>query len=667
MNSTPDLFKKRHIHAGIFRHRYIFISVVALIVLFIWPLTPANAAEEQAKIAAAPSLIDMSIEDLMNIEVTLASKKPERYFDTPAAIYVITSEDIKRSGVTSIADALRLAPGVEVARIDSTRWAVSIRGLSDVLNRRLLVLIDGRSVYNPVFAGVFWSVQDYPLEDIDRIEIIRGPGGSLWGANAVNGIVNIITKSAKDTQGGFVSIGGGTEDRDFAGIRYGDTIGKDFSYRIYSKYFNRDAMYHEDADNYDDWQMAQLGFSTDWDLKDGNTFRFQGDIYDANVGQETAKNIDASGGNLLGRWQQSGDASDLMLQFYYDRTYWNEHNIQTTVDTLGLDFQNYFAGTSRQTINWGLGYRFNFIDTKGTPNDLEFDPDHHNDNLFSAFVQDEITLVKDKLNLTIGSKFEHNDYSGYELQPSAKILWKPTQDQTIWASVSRAVRTPSPIDHDLVQWFIPSVLVLKGDKGFESEELGAYEIGYRIQPVKRLALDVTAYYNVYDNLLSAEQISPWPFIYALRNELSGDILGGEISIDYSPFDWWRVHASQSIMHIEMKRDDVSADPSTVDAMENSTPDRQTTLRSYMDLPHDLKFDCTLRSVGRLTYTPNQISGYNSMDVRFAWDINPDLEISLVGQNLLDDHHPEYNPTIPPAVIPTVEIQRGVYGKVQWQF
>jgi iron complex outermembrane receptor protein len=653
--------------AAVFCKKAVFVCLFLCSALLFAKETPVWAAENNIKLAAGSALAEMSIEDLMNIEVTLASKKPEKYLDTPAAIYVITNEDIKRSGVTSIAEALRLAPGVEVARIDSTRWAVSVRGLSDKVNKRMLVLIDGRSVYSPVLAGVYWEAQDYLLEDIERIEIIRGPGGSVWGANAVSGIVNIITKNAKDTQGGFVSLGGGTEEQGFAGVRYGDMIGKDFSYRLYAKGFNRDAMYHEDADNYDDWQMEQGGFSTFWDLKDGNTLRFQGDLYDANLGQRTAKNIDSTGGNILGRWQRSGDDSDMALQFYYDRTYRNEQNIQGTVDTFDLDFQYSAPLSPRQELVWGLGYRFNCINTEGTPGDIYFDPDHHNNNLFSAFVQDEIILVKDKLNLTIGSKFEHNDYSGYEVQPSARIMWKPTSDQTVWASASRAVRTPSPMDQDLVAWLIPSFLALNGDKGFETEELGAYELGYRVQPMKRLAIDMTAYYNVYDNLLSAEGF------FFFGNKLSGDILGGEISIDYTPFDWWKLHASQSIMHIDMEKDADSTDPSTVDSMEHSSPERQTTVRSYIDLPHDLSFDCTFRSVSRLPVERDPIfwiSGYNSMDVRFAWDINPDLEISLVGQNLLDDHHPEYNPTVLPLpgyYISTVEIQRGVYMEAQWKF
>lgn len=661
------------------------VKMILLAGLVVFLASPVCSYEIAKGSQTGHDLTEMSIEDLMNIEVTLASKNPRKYFDTPAAIYVITNEDIKRSGVTSIPEALRLAPGVEVERIDSTQWAVSIRGFSvSPLNRRMLVLVDGRSVYSPVLANTNWETVDYPLADIDRIEIIRGPGGSVWGANAVNGIINIITKSAKDTQGGLVSIGGGTEDRAFGDVRYGGKMGENANYRVYGKYINNDALWHEDGNNYDGWQKQQAGFSTFWDLKDGNTVRIQGDIYDGNLGQKAEKDKEASGGNFLGRWQQSGDASDMTLQFYYDHTYWNQQNYKAIVDTLDLDFQYRLRLSPRQEINYGLGYRLNSFDAKGSSNAttvIYFDPDHHTDNLFSAFVQDEITLVKDKLNLTLGSKFEHNDYSGYEIQPSAKILFKPTPDQSFWASASRAVRTPTPVEHDLVaeiQLTFPypppydkydAFLLL--NKGFKSEELVAYELGYRIQPTKRLFLDMAAYYNVYDNILSAQYLSRYSpgvssDIIILDNKVSGHVLGGEVSIDYSLFEWWRLHASQSIMHIDMEKDADSTDPTTVDAIENSSPGYQTSLRSYMNLPYNLKLDCIFRLVSRLpAYTgQREIPSYNSMDVRLAWNIKPGLEISIVGQNLLNTHHPEYSGS---GLVVPPEVERSVYTKVQWQW
>jgi len=631
----------------------------------------------------AYNLAEMSIEDLMNIQVTLASKKPEKYFDTPAAIYVITNEDLKRSGVTNIPDALRLAPGVEVARIDSTKWSVSIRGLSSALNRRMLVLMDGRSVYNPGFAGVYWDdAVDYPLDDIEHIEIIRGPGGSVWGTSAVNGIINIITKNAKDTQGGLVSVGGGTEEKIFGGARYGGKLSENANYRVYAKYFNRDALWHADGNNYDNWQNGQAGFSTFWDLKDGTAFRLQGDIYQTSLGQKTADNLVSSGGNILGRWQRSKETSDTTLQFYYDHAYRNDKTTAVgIVDNLDFDFQYRTSSFSRQEINCGLGYRLTIINTKGTfggidpsgtPYDLYYDPDHRNDNLFSAFVQDKITLVQDRLYLTLGSKFEHNDYSGYEIQPNARILWKPTQNQSVWASVSRAVRTPTEVEQNFVLkgHYVGFDVTLAPNKEFKSEELVAYELGYRIQPAKRLALDITAYYNVYNNLFSLEYISALPpnIVYSLGNKISGDILGGEISIDYNPFDWWKLHASQSIMRIKMKADPDSSETLTnvtVPSYENSSPSYQTLLRSYMDLPHNLKLDCTFRLVGRLPGNTGtrEVPSYNSLDVRLAWNIKPGIEISVVGQNLLKDHHAEF----PNGLAVPPELPRGVYTKAQWKW
>ena len=658
-------------------------TILPLVLCILCMATPVWSYELANSSQIGHDLAEMSIEDLMNIEVTLASKKPEKYFDTPAAIYVITNEDIKRSGVTNIPDALRLAPGVEVARIDSTKWSVSIRGLSSALNRRMLVLMDGRSVFNPGVAGVYWDdAVDYPLDDIEHIEIVRGPGGSVWGANAVNGVINIITKNAKDTQGGLVNVGGGTEEKIFGSVRYGGKMGDSANYRAYAKYFNRDALWHADGNNYDNWQNGQTGFSTFWDPKNGNTFRLQGDFYQTSLGQKGVGNVDSSGGNILGRWQRSKETSDTTLQFYYDHTYRNDKKTAAgIVDNLDFDFQYKTSAFSRQEINCGLGYRLTIINTKGIfggidptgiPYDSYYDPNHRNDNLFSAFVQDKITLVQDSLYLTLGSKFEHNDYSGYEIQPNARILWKPTPNQSVWASVSRAVRTPTEVEQgfSLIAHYGPYDVALAPNKDFKPEELTAYEMGYRIQPAKRLAIDLTAYYNVYRNLMSLEYISALPpnVVYSIGNKISGDILGGEISIDYNPFDWWKLHASQSILHIKMQPDSDSTETLTkvtVPSYENSSPSYQTLLRSYMDLPYNLKLDCTYRLVARLpAYTGSrEVPTYHSLDVRLAWNIKPDIELSVVGQNLLNDHHPEF----PNGLEVSPELPRGVYTKAQWKW
>jgi iron complex outermembrane receptor protein len=704
MNRASGLFKKAHMPESISHHQYIFILGSALIALLLWSGTPVNAAEEQTKIAAAPSpLIEMSIEELMNMHVTTVAKKPEKWFDTPAAIYVITSQDIKRSGVTSIVEALRLAPGVEVERISAHRWSVGIRGLSDELDRRMLVLVDGRSVYNPIVAGVYWDAVDYPLEDIARIEVIRGPGGTLWGANAVNGIVNIITKSAKDTQGGLVTAGGGTEEQGFGSVRYGDTIGADLDYRIYAKYASRDALHHEDSNNYDNWQMAQTGFRTDWDATEKDNLTFQGDLYTTITGQREdlsfysppyfewrEYDLHSTGANMLGRWHRElSDSSDWTLQAYYDMTQRRFPSIKMDVDTLDIDFQHRFSSIPKNEIIWGLGYRLNSIEIDSWPTMVSTDPDR-SDNLFSAFVQDEIILVEDKLKLTVGSKFEHNDYSGSEYQPSARILWKPTQRQSLWASVSRAVRTPSPVESQLQQTIFyidygaPATLFFRsyGDDGFETEELLAYELGYRIQPHDKLSFAVATFYNEYDNYLSSEldvskifgepTSSPVRYIFPiyLRNNLHGKIYGGEMSVEYKPFDWWRLHASQSMLQIDMESD-TPLDAGSEYFIEHSSPSHQSAIQSYMNLPHNLKLDCTFRSVARLETIrgPNyKVSGYNSMDARLAWNIKPDLEVSVVGQNLLDDHHPEFSlkEKLGSPLAP-LEIQRSVYGKVQWQF
>ncbi|MDD5712093.1 MAG: TonB-dependent receptor [Smithellaceae bacterium] len=687
--SAPVAVKDHRLVKGAQFSALVILSLLLAALLFFFS---AAYAEDATKASTRLSgLTEMSIEELMNIKVTLASKKPEKYFDTPAAVYVITNEDIRRSGVTNIPDALRMAPGVEVARIDSTKWSVTIRGLGSELNRRVLVLMDGRSVYNPGIAGVYWDdAVDYPLEDIDRIEIVRGPGGSVWGTNAINGIINIITKNAKDTQGGQVNVGGGTQERAFGDVRYGGKMGGNANYRVYAKYFNRGPLWHADGNNYDDWQGGQAGFSTFWDSENGNTLRLQGDFYDTRLGQHSVGyqilgNADSWGGNILGRWQRNGEQSNTTMQFYYDHVYRNNKREPTgIVDNLDFQFQYVTSSFSRQEINCGLGYRLTAINTKGiyggadptsgVPYDLFYDPDRRNDNLFTAFAQDEIALVPSIFFLTIGSKFEHNDYSGYEIQPNARLLWKPTPNQSAWASVSRSARIPTEVEEGLflIGHYGVFDVTFEPNKDFKSEELTAYEAGYRIQPAKRLAFDLTAYYNVYRNLLSTESVSPFPPVVTFGNKISGDILGGELSIDYSPFDWWKLHASQSIMRISMEPDSDSTEASTevsAPAYENSSPSHQTLLRSYMDLPYNLKLDCTFRFVGRLPAysTYPEISSYSNLDVRLAWDIKPSLEISLVGQNLLSAHHPEYSIPVPAGGSAPSEIERGVYGEVKWQW
>jgi len=428
---------------------------------------PPNTGAQEVNIdqTAPRSLKQLSLEQLGNLEVTTVSKEPGEIQRTAAAIYVLTQEDIRRSGATSIPEVLRLVPGVEVAQIDSSTWAVGIRGFGNSFSKSVLVLIDGRNVYTPLFAGVDWKLQNVMIEDVERIEVIRGPGGTIWGTNAVNGVINIITKNSKDTQGTLVSVGGGNVDQGTGEFRQGGKFGRNINYRVYGMAFGRGPQFHSDHDNFDDWQLGKGGFRMDWDNRGSDSFTVQGDLYKGGVGQRenlafysppASINLDGtehvSGGNILGRWSRKlGEASDFQLQAYYDRTYRLGPQLGETRNTFDIDFLHQWKVLPRQDIIWGLGARWSPSDFIQTVATVDFLPHHQSDNIYSAFAQDEIAIVRDKLSATIGSKFEHNIYTGWENQPGARLLWTPSTHQTVWAAVTRAVRSPSRLDEDVQQ------------------------------------------------------------------------------------------------------------------------------------------------------------------------------------------------------------------------
>jgi iron complex outermembrane receptor protein len=431
------------------------LTGVCFVILCVCFGPPARAVEADA--SAQNDLKQMSLEQLSQIEVTTPSKEPEKAFRTPAAIYVITGEDIRRSGVTSIPEALRLAPGVEVARIDSDKWSIGIRGFGSRLARNVLVLIDGRTVYTTLLAGTYWEVQDTLLEDIDRIEVIRGPGGTIWGPNAVDGVINIITKRAKDSKGTLISAGGGSLDQGFLNARYGGSYGDKLNYRVYGKTFTRGPEYHWDGRNFDDWRSVQGGFRADWDRDPNNTLTVQGDIYDQRDGESVVAtsytapyssviddNARLSGGNIMARWDHSqGEGKDFSIQAYYDRTNRREPNFADLRDTYDVDFTQHWKLLSWNNVTWGLGARFSHGHDLEVVSGLTFLPAIRTDRLLTAFVQDEITLVPKVLSLTIGTKLLNTNFTSFAPEPSARLLLTPTKSTTLWAAATHAVRTPS--------------------------------------------------------------------------------------------------------------------------------------------------------------------------------------------------------------------------------
>lgn len=680
---------------------------IALILLSSLTLTlpPASAAAPPDSAAVTTKdLSELTIDELMEIRVTSVSKKEERGSQAAAAIHVISGDDIRRTGVRTIADALRWAPGIQVGQVDSHQWAISSRGFNDLFANKLLVMIDGRTVYTPLFSGVFWDVQDTFLPDIDRIEVIRGPGATLWGANAVNGVINIITRSARETQGTVLLGGGGTEERAFGGFRHGGRLGTNAFFRIYGNYFDRDSSALSDgSDAYDAWAMGRGGFRLDWDVSQANHVTLQGDLYGGNLRQTYFRlppvppflpfadmtRTKVSGGNILGRWtHQVSDQSEIDVQTYYDRSVRNMALLDETRDTFDLDAHHRFGLAERHEITWGLGYRLTRDDVANSF-DVSLNPhDPTTSQLLSAFVQDAIELVPDKVQLTLGSKFEHNDFTGFELQPSGRLAWTPHPRHTIWTSVSRAVRTPSRAEADIRlnqrPVFPPNTLFpgspslltsIFGTDRFGSEELVAYELGYRIRPMDRLSFDFATFYNDYSELrglipavpqvrLAPGQpdVPPQHIGRLIANVLEGEAYGGEVSAIFQATETWRWHASYSILDLQI-HSHPTADKSTERNLEGGNPHHQFAIRSSLDLPKNWQFDAGVRYVDALEEF--NIPSYLVLDSRVAWRPIPNLELSIVALNLLDRQHPEFPPTI--IASPASEVEQSIYGMVKWRF
>jgi iron complex outermembrane recepter protein len=415
------------------------------------PWAKPVAAQMSEPASSQVSLKNLSVEQLMNVEVTSVSRRPEKLSETASAVQVITAEDIRRSGATSIPEALRLVSNLHVAQVDSSQWAISARGFNNTTANKMLVLIDGRTVYTPLYAGVFWDVQNLLLEDIDRIEVISGSGATLWGANAVNGVISITTKHARDSQGLLIETGGGTQPRGFMNVRYGGQLSSDGYYRVYGKIFDRGrTLFSNGRDANNNWHLGQGGFRIDWRKSPANGFTLQGDFYDGQIDHLATQSTDVKGGNILARWSRRiSSRSDLSLQFYYDRTHRSMAPVfAEDLSTYDVDFQHRLHFGERNEFIWGLGYRQIDQDILNSPS-LAFLPADVMRRRYNGFVQDEMVLVKDRLNLTVGTKVEHNSYTGVEFQPSGRIMWKIDRRQMAWGAVSRAVRTPSRIDRDL--------------------------------------------------------------------------------------------------------------------------------------------------------------------------------------------------------------------------
>ncbi len=647
----------------------------------------ASPAQERAAPQTILDFKKLSVQELMDIEVTSVSKTPESLGGAPAAVTVLSSEDIRRSGATTVPDALRVLPGIYVARQTSNIWAIGSRGLGSVSSEKLLVLSDTRSIYTPLFSGVFWDVQDYLLQDIDRIEVIRGPGATLWGSNAVNGVINITTKNARDTQGLYLTTSTGTEEHGSVAARFGGRIGDRGYYRVFGKYFDRGGTLNTNRVSADDWNTGHLGFRSDWQAGERDILTVQGDAYRAKIGRLSPSvvvsgrpgpagplRVVAEGGNVLARWRRkTSRGAEIEARIYYDRTHRNDPSFVDDLDTVDVDLQHRFAPTPRHEVTWSLNYRLTVNRNRGR-GVFAVEPPSSNDQIAGGFIQDQIQLSK-SVRVTLGTKLEHNDFSGAELQPSGRVAWNLTSNQALWAALSRAVRVPTRLERDIAI-DAPSplgTLRLLGNHAFEAERLLAYEAGYRWQALKSLSTDIALFLNRYRGLASLELGSPFfdseiaRTVIPLQNQnlTSGRTAGGEALITYSPSARSRLSASYSNLDIDMRAG--GRDLNHGIFLDGSTPRHQLGLRSSTDLPAHFQADALFRHLGSLRRLPTIVTGegvpaYSELDLRLAWIGLKKAEIALVGQNLLHPHHPEFG-----APDMRGEIERGAYVRISWGF
>jgi iron complex outermembrane receptor protein len=610
----------------------------------------AAAAQSQRE------LVDLSLEELSNLVVTTVARRPEALQITPSAVQVITAEDIRRSGATRIAEALRLASNLQVAQIGSDGWAVSARGFNSALANKLLVMIDGRSIYSPLFAGTFWEAHDVPLYDVERIEVISGPGGTLWGANAVNGVINIITRPASESQGLLLRAGGGNELRGAGALRYGGALGDSAHYRVYGQQAKRDGVqFSNGTDAPNGSEIGQAGFRMDWKVSQLDAVTLQGDANESRTDQAVLGDAVARSENILARWTRTLSGSDsLQLQAYYDSAYrLSPGRYRDRLDVVDAELQHRFRAGSAHEVVWGLTYRH--LQDHFTGAAFSMDPADVSLRRVGGFAQDEITLKPDRLYLTVGAKVEDNEYTDVEWQPSVSLAWRFQPNRLLWGSVSRAVRTPSRLDTALDNGTRPPFTI--GNENMRSENLVAYELGLKAQPARSTSLSIAAYYNDYEDLRSFERANPAVAIpLVVSNGLEGRSYGAELTVEYRPGTRWRLWGGYSYLDLDLDRKPGSTDP-TGGAVEVRDPRYQTFVRGSFDLSARWEIDGALRRIGGID--SQDLPPYTELNLRLGWRIADSLELSLLGSNLLHSEHGEFGP--PGRLM----IERAAYAQITW--
>ncbi|MEG3639245.1 TonB-dependent receptor plug domain-containing protein [Magnetococcus sp. PR-3] len=646
-----------------------------------------KAPQEDAELE---EMLDLSLEEMLEVEVTSASLKTQRLMDVPSAVHVISSEDILRSGATSIPEMLRMVPGLHVGQIDANKWAVSSRGFAGRFSRQLLVLINGRSIYNNSFAGVYWDAQDLIAEDIERIEIIRGPGSTIWGSNAMNGVINIITKSAAHTKGGLAKVGMGSERPKNGAFRYGGALNDAFDYRLYAKGFELDSSHDTDTqdDAYDHMQSGRMGFRLDGQLNPRDQLMAEGEISRSTnhtsylatgalndlISQTYPKDEEkVTGAHLLARWVRAIDEHEsLTIQAYYDRYHRNSQvALKETSDVFDFELHHLFRWGQHHQIIWGGSTRWIQHEMENT-NYMIFTPEKRNMATISLFVQDEIQFHKDWF-LTLGSKLEYNSFTQLEVQPNARLLWRMAPEHSLWASVSRALHTPSRLEYDSNVYgdFAASGTVLNySRKGkMNPEEVYAMELGYRGKVHEEAFLEANLFYNVYNGLIGlgdyTDTIVAPGYLqrsYALGNVTDGNSYGMEFSMEWQAQAWWKLIAGASYVLFDLNHHSSEIERNSL--REEQTPQKQFTLRSQMNLPHDLTLDTWFRYVDEIPLS-TLTTQHSTVDIRLAWQPRQHLELSLTGKNLLDPRHVEAIDEF--TGMTAHEVERSIYAQVKWMF
>jgi len=647
-------------------------------------------------------LANRSLEDLMNIEVTSVSKREQKLSRVAAAVFVITQEDIVRSGATNIPDLLRMVPGLDVGEINGSTWAIGARGFNGQWSNKLLVMIDGRLVYTPNFAGVYWDTTDLPLEDIERIEVIRGPGGTIWGVNAVDGVISIFTKKASETKGATIEASAGNIDSANGTVQYGGDIGEKTAYRVYEKYFDQAPLLDITGEDggADGWHMLRTGFRSDSTLTAKDTLTVEGNLYEGREGEfgyelpsvtspalvAVAEQIDMNGGFIQSEWNHvSSGHSDFSLQGAFTRYSRGDPLEPEKRDTLDLDFKDHIQWGERNDIVWGLGYRYT-ADRFGESFTVAFDPQARALQFFSAFMQDEIALAPNKLYATLGTKIENNTYTGLGVLPSGRIAWMVNDRSMLWGAISRALRTPSRNDHDLIVNYasapgpggVPTLFELEASPDFQNEQLVSYEIGYRNMISDHLSFDFAGYVNDYDDLESVEPAAPFfqptpppphevqPF--QDENLMYGETHGIEVSGDWKVTNRWTLKTGYAFEQIHLHLDPASQDTTSVPFTQGAVPRHSAQLRSHLEIAHGLAWEAAAYFVDRLTdqgYTGQPIPAYTRVDTGLTWQIREGISIGAFGQNLQSDHHLEFEDDF--GSMQSGQIKRSAYAKFTWRF